>query len=110
MSDWDRSHGVYRDVLGAENVALGPGRAAYAFGDHGWTSTGGHRCRDPVAREPVRPRNSDLCFVWTGTAEDAFEHLRAHRVDVGTGPVERPGGPGAGRSVCFRDPTPSGSS
>jgi catechol 2,3-dioxygenase-like lactoylglutathione lyase family enzyme len=52
----------------------------------------------------VRPGNSDLCFVWDGSAEEAGEHLRGHGVEIVIGPVERPGARGMGRSVYFRDP------
>jgi catechol 2,3-dioxygenase-like lactoylglutathione lyase family enzyme len=52
----------------------------------------------------VRPGNSDLCFRWAGTAEEAVAHLVAHRVQVEEGPVERQGAQGRGRSVYFRDP------
>ncbi len=58
----------------------------------------------PVARDPVRPGNSDLCFVWPGSIEDALAHLDYHRVAVEEGPVERHGADGAGTSVYFRDP------
>jgi catechol 2,3-dioxygenase-like lactoylglutathione lyase family enzyme len=57
-----------------------------------------------VARLPVQPGNSDLCFVWPGPIEDAVEHLKRHGVEVETGPVERFGGRDSGTSVYFRDP------
>jgi catechol 2,3-dioxygenase-like lactoylglutathione lyase family enzyme len=57
-----------------------------------------------VARLPVQPGNSDLCFAWDGPIEDAVAHLDAHGVEVELGPVERNGAGGAGRSVYFRDP------
>jgi catechol 2,3-dioxygenase-like lactoylglutathione lyase family enzyme len=53
---------------------------------------------------PVVPGNSDLCFRWEGTAEEATAHLRRHGVAVELGPVERQGTAGPGRSVYFRDP------
>jgi catechol 2,3-dioxygenase-like lactoylglutathione lyase family enzyme len=59
---------------------------------------------EPVARDPVRPGNSDLCFVWDGPIEAAIEHLRDHGVDVELGPVPRAGARGDGTSVYFRDP------
>jgi catechol 2,3-dioxygenase-like lactoylglutathione lyase family enzyme len=92
-------------VLGADVVPLGANRVAYAFGEqrlnvHGPGTDVGHL----VAREPVRPGNSDLCLVWPGAIEEAVEHLRAHEVELVEGPVEREGGQGRGRSVYFRDP------
>ena len=58
----------------------------------------------PVARLPVQPGNSDLCFAWDGPIEDAVAHLDAYGVAVELGPVERAGAGGTGRSVYFRDP------
>jgi catechol 2,3-dioxygenase-like lactoylglutathione lyase family enzyme len=59
---------------------------------------------DPVARERVRPGNSDLCLRWDGPIEDAVAHLERRGVAVELGPVERHGALGAGTSVYFRDP------
>jgi catechol 2,3-dioxygenase-like lactoylglutathione lyase family enzyme len=105
VSDWERSNAFYRDVLGAELVELSPGRWAYRFGDQQLNVHGpGVDVSDNVAREPVRPGNSDLCFVWPGQIEAAVAHLAEHGVDVELGPVERPGARDGGRSVYFRDP------
>jgi catechol 2,3-dioxygenase-like lactoylglutathione lyase family enzyme len=105
VSDWERSNAFYRDVLGAEVVPLGPGRFAYAFADQRLNVHGpGTDVGNLVAREPVRPGNSDLCLEWPGSAEAAVEHLRGHGVSVEAGPVERPGARGRGASVYFRDP------
>jgi catechol 2,3-dioxygenase-like lactoylglutathione lyase family enzyme len=57
-----------------------------------------------VAREPVRPGNSDLCFAWPGPIEEVLAHLRANGVEVEEGPVRKFGARGGGRSVYFRDP------
>ena len=43
----------------------------------------------PVARLPVQPGNSDLCFEWPGPIADAKAHLQAHGVAIELGPVER---------------------
>jgi catechol 2,3-dioxygenase-like lactoylglutathione lyase family enzyme len=58
----------------------------------------------PLARLPVEPGNSDLCFVWDGPIEAAVAHLARHGVEVEEGPVRRYGARGAGASVYFRDP------
>jgi catechol 2,3-dioxygenase-like lactoylglutathione lyase family enzyme len=58
----------------------------------------------PRAADPVRPGNSDLCFVWDGTPEAAVKHLLANGVDIELGPAKRTGGSGDGMSVYFRDP------
>lgn len=57
-----------------------------------------------MARIPVAPGNSDLCFAWDGTIAAAVAHLEAHGVVVEVGPVTRHGAGGAGQSVYFRDP------
>jgi catechol 2,3-dioxygenase-like lactoylglutathione lyase family enzyme len=105
VSDWDISNRFYRDVLGAEVVPAGPGRVAYRLGETQLNVHGpGVDVSDNVARLPVRPGNSDLCFVWPGPIEAAVRHLERHAVSVETGPVERLGARGHGTSVYFRDP------
>lgn len=103
VTDWDRSNDFYRDVLGAELVAREPGWA-YRFGAQQLNVHGPGVAAEPVARVPVEPGNSDLCFVWDGPIGDAVAHLGEHRVPVEQGPVERNGAGGTGRSVYFRDP------
>jgi catechol 2,3-dioxygenase-like lactoylglutathione lyase family enzyme len=103
VSDWEASNGFYRDVLGAE-LAERDGRVSYRFGDQQLNVHGPGSTPDPRAVDPVHPGNSDLCFVWPGTAEEAAAHLREHGVEVEVGPVDRLGGRGAGSSVYFRDP------
>jgi catechol 2,3-dioxygenase-like lactoylglutathione lyase family enzyme len=104
VSDWERANQFYREVLGAELVELDKGRFAYRFGDQQLNVHGPGSTPRPRAVDPVRPGNSDLCFRWAGTAEEAVAHLVAHRVQVEEGPVERQGAQGRGRSVYFRDP------
>jgi catechol 2,3-dioxygenase-like lactoylglutathione lyase family enzyme len=105
VSDYERSNAFYRDVLGADVVELAYGRVAYRLADgqqlnvHGPGST-----PTPRAADPVRPGNSDLCFVWDGTPDDAVAHLHAHGVEIELGPTLRRGGRGDGTSIYFRDP------
>lgn len=103
VTDWERSNAFYRDVLGAEVVPHGAGYR-YRFGAQQLTVHGPGLRGDPVAREPVHPGNSDLCFVWDGTPEQALQHLRAHGIEPELGPVTRHGARGEGTSVYFRDP------
>jgi catechol 2,3-dioxygenase-like lactoylglutathione lyase family enzyme len=104
VSDWERSNAFYRDVVGAELVELAPGRFAYRLGGQQLNVHGPGTEAYPLARDRVRPGNSDLCFVWDGPIEDAAAHLEGHAVEIEEGPVDRNGARGAGRSVYFRDP------
>ena len=105
VSEWERSNAFYRDVLGAEVLELDYGRYAYRLPDGRQLNVHGPGATPhPRALDPVRPGNSDLCFVWDGKPDDAIEHLHAHGVDVELGPIARTGARGAGASVYFRDP------
>jgi len=103
VSDWETSNAFYRDVLGAELVRNGAGWS-YRFGEQQLNLHGPGVDAHPVARLPVPPGGSDLCFVWPGEIEGATEHLRARGVEVEMGPVARRGAKGEGTSVYFRDP------
>ena len=104
VSDWERSNAFYRDVLGAELIDRGNGTSAYRFGEQQLNVHGPGVDADPVAQVPVAPGNSDLCFAWPGSIEDAIAHLTARGVVPEKGPVTRHGAQGAGKSVYFRDP------
>ncbi|HSP71441.1 MAG TPA: VOC family protein, partial [Gaiellaceae bacterium] len=69
VTDWERSTAFYRDVLGAEVVELDKGRVAFRFGEQQLNVHGPGLTPAPSAADPVRPGNSDLCFVWDGSAE-----------------------------------------
>ncbi len=103
VSDWTRSNAFYENVMGAEIVPHGRG-FAYRFGDIQLNLHGPGLAPVPLARLPVQPGNSDLCFEWKGPIDDAIAHLRRHGVAVELGPVERNGAMGRGTSVYFRDP------
>jgi catechol 2,3-dioxygenase-like lactoylglutathione lyase family enzyme len=100
---WERSNLFYRDVLGAEIVPRSVG-FAYRFGDTQLNLHGPGLHPAEVARLPVQPGNSDICFEWKGPIVDAIGHLAAHGIAVERGPMERFGAKGTGTSVYFRDP------
>ena len=105
VTDWERSNRFYSDVLGVEVVEISRGRYAYRLADGQQLNVHGPGSSPvPRAADPVRPGNSDLCFVWEGTAEEAVAHLLAHGVSIELGPAKRNGGGGDGTSVYFRDP------
>jgi catechol 2,3-dioxygenase-like lactoylglutathione lyase family enzyme len=104
VSDRSRSNHFYREVLGAELVGDADGVAMYRFGEQQLNVHGPGLAPEPVARLPVPPGGSDLCFEWGGPIDDALDHLRAHDVEVELGPVPRRGARGEGTSVYFRDP------
>ena len=103
VSEWERSNAFYRDVMGATLVAR-PAGWVYRFGDRQLNVHGPGVQPAEVARLPVKPGNSDLCFEWDGPISDALAHLARCGVAVERGPMQRFGARGAGTSVYFRDP------
>lgn len=103
VSDWERSNTFYRDVMGAELIERGKGWA-YRFGTEQLNLHGPGIVAEPVARLPVQPGNSDLCFEWLGPIDDAIAHLGKYKVEIEVGPIARNGAKGVGTSVYFRDP------
>ena len=103
VSDWERSNRFYRTVLGAEVVPRQKGYA-YKLGNFLLNCHGPGIAPKIVARLPVQPGNSDLCFEWPGPIAAALSHLKAHGVAVALGPVATQGAKGAATSLYFRDP------
>ncbi|MGI8527287.1 MAG: VOC family protein, partial [Pseudolabrys sp.] len=98
VSDWQHSNVFYRDVMGAELIQRDAG-FAYRFGDKQLNVHGPGVRPAEVARLPVQPGNSDLCFEWDGLIDGAIAHLTAHKIAVECGPMQRFGAKGAGTSV-----------
>jgi catechol 2,3-dioxygenase-like lactoylglutathione lyase family enzyme len=103
VSEWERSNAFYRDVLGAELVQR-PAGWAYRFDDKQLNVHGPGVQPAEVARLPVQPGNSDLCFEWDGRIAEAIVHLQRAGIAIERGPMQRFGAKGSGTSVYFRDP------
>ncbi len=103
VSDRVVSDAFYRDVLGAELVEIA-GIRMYRFSDAQLNVHGPGLDAKPVARIPVPPGGSDLCFEWDGPIAGAVEHLKGRGVAIDCGPQTGFGAKGLGTSVYFRDP------
>ena len=94
----EETRAFYRDVMGAELVATGA-RWAYRFGDQQLNVHGEGVLPGEVARVPVQPGNSDLCFEWAGPIADAIAHLGRHGIVIESGPGQRHGAKGEGTTL-----------
>jgi catechol 2,3-dioxygenase-like lactoylglutathione lyase family enzyme len=103
VSDRRRSDAFYRDVVGAEVIER-DGRVFYRVGDQQLNVHAAGVAPAAVARIPVTPGASDLCFEGPGPLDGAIAHLRENGVGIEAGPLARRGARGAGTSVYFRDP------
>ncbi len=103
VTEWERSNRFYVDVIGAQLIDR-PVGFAYRFGDKQLNVHGPGVQPAEVARLPVKPGNSDLCFEWDGPISEAVAHLQRHGIAVERGPMRRFGAKGEGTSVYFRDP------
>ena len=104
VSDWDVAKDFYTRVIGAEAIEPPSGGYVFRIGGVQLNCHGPNKSAEPKARIPVEPGNSDLCFQWKGSIEDARQHLAEQGITVELGPVKRYGAQGEGTSLYFRDP------
>jgi len=107
-SDLDRTDAFYSAVFGAVVEKPMPLFRQYRIGAHMLNVHGPGLVAlappDLVARVPVSPGNSDLCFAWAGTSDELLAHLATCGVTITVGPETREGARGTGSSYYFRDP------
>jgi catechol 2,3-dioxygenase-like lactoylglutathione lyase family enzyme len=103
VSYWERSNRFYGAVPGPEILPRQKG-FAYRLGDFLLNCHGPGVTPKLVARLPVAPGNSDLCFEWPAPIATAIAHLAKHGIVVELGPAATQGLKGAATSVYFRDP------
>ncbi|HYC80794.1 MAG TPA: VOC family protein [Solirubrobacterales bacterium] len=102
----DRAAAVrfYTGLLGAGVVERPEGRIAFRVGEQLLNVHEPGLLAAPLAANPVRPGNSDLCFAWPGSPQLAIELVGALGAELVEGPVPRTGARGPGQSVYCRDP------
>jgi catechol 2,3-dioxygenase-like lactoylglutathione lyase family enzyme len=103
VTDWSKATSFYGGVLGAEAIPY-EGGYQFKWGSQQLNCHGPGVKAGPLARRPVLPGGSDLCFSWQGSITEAIAHLAAHGIAIELGPVERRGAKGTGKSIYFRDP------
>lgn len=101
VSDWEQARDFYTNVIGAEAVATAAGGYVFRLGAQQLNVHGPGAIGTPVARIPVAPGNSDLCFRWRGKISDAKAHLEAQGIDIELGPVRRFGAMGEEQASIF---------
>jgi catechol 2,3-dioxygenase-like lactoylglutathione lyase family enzyme len=93
----------YSKALGMQVVTFGEGRTALAFGSQKFNLHEQGKEFDPKAYRPT-PGSGDICLVTAVPMPEVVAHLRACKVEIIEGPVERTGATGPLLSVYFRDP------
>ena len=103
VADIDRTCRFYQQVLGFETVTFRGGRKALTFGRQ---KINLHQLGHEFEPKALRPTagSADLCFIANTPLEQVIEQLRAERIPIEEGPVERTGALGTILSVYIRDP------
>lgn len=93
----------YTRVLGMEEVTVGEGRKALAFGTQKINLHEAGSEFEPKALHP-KPGSADLCFLTAEPLERVVKHLESCGVQVLEGPITRTGAQGPMVSIYIRDP------
>jgi hypothetical protein len=81
VSDWDKAKCVLcRTSWGPRLIPFGNGYQ-FRWGEQQLNIHGPNQPGTPVAKLPVMPGGSDLCFRWHGPIETAIEHSAGQRGD-----------------------------
>lgn len=101
--DLDRCLDFYTRVLGMRVERYGANRIALRFGDHKFNVHPPGFDAGIKARVPT-PGSLDLCFLADRPLDEVIAHLKAQKVKIEEGPVNRTGARFTIRSVYIRDP------
>ncbi|MFD1626159.1 VOC family protein [Azospirillum griseum] len=93
----------YGRALGMETVTFAGGRKALAFGQQKINLHEVGREFEPKAQRPTAG-SGDFCLISETPLDTIIAHLRAQRIEIEIGPVDRTGAQGPLRSVYIRDP------
>jgi catechol 2,3-dioxygenase-like lactoylglutathione lyase family enzyme len=101
--DLEKCLDFYTRVLGCMLEQYGEGRIALRFGDHKFNVhppgfVAGIRARTPT------PGSLDLCFLADRPLDEVIAHIKACKVEIEEGPINRTGARFTLRSVYVRDP------
>lgn len=102
VKDLDATLDFYVRILGMTHTPFGE-RHAVRFGNQKINLHVAGKEFEPRSAAPT-PGSGDLCFLIEETLEEAEALLRANRVDIEQGPVDRTGATGPLRSLYIRDP------
>lgn len=101
--DLHRCLDFYTRVLGMTVEHYGKDRIALRFGDHKFNVHPPGFDAGIKARVPT-PGSLDLCFLADRPLDEVIAHLKAQKVEIEEGPVNRTGARFTIRSVYIRDP------
>ncbi|WP_205601133.1 VOC family protein [Virgibacillus sp. Bac330] len=99
----EQSIQFYGDVLGMEIETFNQNRKAARFGLQKINFQEVDKEISPKASHPT-PGSGDFCLITTNTPKEVLRQLKAKRVSIVLGPVQRSGALGSITSIYVRDP------